>query len=152
VHADFDAVLAFVEELVLVTPVAFRSVEEYLRKGPMPKVMVFKVGCFYREKLERYLADEGTDLLNEMEFGTLDGIIGCVSAGLGITMLPRSVVERSAYRQQVRVHALAPEDREVQTLFVTHKARAHSSALERWIEVVTANRQRASKAKPRRRG
>ncbi len=29
-----------------------------------------------------------------MEFGTLDGIIGCVSAGLGISLLPRSVVAK----------------------------------------------------------
>src|SRR5262249_37083398 len=116
-----DSVVAFVEEMVLITPAACRSVEDYLREGPIPKVMVFKVGCYYRQKLERFLGNEGTGILQEMEFGTLDGILGCVSAGLGMTMMPRSVVERWSLRKQVRVHALAPEDRMVETLFVTRK-------------------------------
>ncbi|WP_396020093.1 hypothetical protein [Bacillus sp. ISL-78] len=29
-----------------------------------------------------------------MEFGTIDGIIGCVAAGLGISMLPQSVITK----------------------------------------------------------
>jgi DNA-binding transcriptional LysR family regulator len=30
-----------------------------------------------------------------LEFGTLDGIIGCVAADMGVTLLPRAVAERS---------------------------------------------------------
>ncbi|MEI9897370.1 MAG: LysR family transcriptional regulator [Chthoniobacter sp.] len=147
VPAELEAMVAFVEELVMVTPVAYRSLNAYLRQGPITKVLVFKAGCFYREKLERYLASTGTDVLQEMEFGTLDGIIGCVSAGLGITMLPRSVVERSARRKDVRVHALAPEDRVVETLFIAHRTPTQSPALARFKEVIAAGRPRPATAK-----
>jgi len=37
-----------------------------------------------------------------MEFGTLDGIIGCAAAGLGVAPLPRSTVEK-----HVRDHLVA---------------------------------------------
>jgi hypothetical protein len=49
-------------------------------------------------------------------------------------------VERSARRKEVRVHALAPEDREVETLFITHKAPARTPALTRFMEVIAAGR------------
>jgi DNA-binding transcriptional LysR family regulator len=139
-HSDLVAVPAFVEELVLVTPAAYRTVKEYLAKGPVPKVLVLKPGCSYRQKLELFLSRQGMDLLDEMEFGTLDGIIGCVSAGLGITLFPRSVIERSTRRNEVRIHTLKKEDSRVETLFVTHKVHVRSSAMERWLEVIAKNR------------
>jgi LysR family transcriptional regulator, cell division regulator len=139
-HNELNSIPVFVEELVVVTPMSYRTVEDYLMKDQIPKLLVHRVGCYYRQKLERYLSNEGVDQLRELEFGTLDGIIGCVSAGLGITMLPRSVVERSEYGRQVRVHALSKEYSRAETLFVTHKALIRSAAMERLIDVMTARR------------
>jgi LysR family transcriptional regulator, cell division regulator len=135
-HPDLDSVATFVEELVMITPPSYRTVREYLKKSPLPKLLVFRVGCHYRQRLERYLSSEGVGVLNQMEFGTIDGIIGCVAAGLGVTMLPRSVVERSARRKEVRMHALARPYRRVDTQFVTHRAQVRSVALERLIDVI----------------
>jgi DNA-binding transcriptional LysR family regulator len=139
-HPELNGLTAFVEELVLVTPAGYRTVEAYLEDGAIPKVLVFKAGCYYRRLLERYLAGAGLEVLQEMEFGTLEGIIGCVSAGLGMTMMPRSVVERSAFRKRVRAHALEGDSGRVETLFVTHKEPARSSALERFMDVIVAGR------------
>lgn len=136
-HPLLDSVPAFVEELTILTPSCYRSVAEYLSKGPIPKVLVAKVGCSYRWQLERYLSSEGIDQLQEMEFGTIDGIIGCVGAGLGITMLPRSSVERSARRNEVAIHSLPKAISHVEILFVTRKTRVRSSALERLIAVIS---------------
>ncbi|HTI97372.1 MAG TPA: LysR family transcriptional regulator [Dongiaceae bacterium] len=146
-HHELDTVLAFEEELVLVTPLAYRSPAQYLSGGAIPKLFVFKIGCSYRSKIEQYLARHGVDLLNEMEFGTIEGIVGCVSAGLGITMLPRSVVERSARRHEVRLHELAQKDSRVETLFVTPRSVVRSSAMERFIEVIAARTGMAKKPK-----
>ncbi|MGK9221167.1 hypothetical protein KXR78_11850 [Microbacterium barkeri] len=41
-----------------------------------------------------------------LEFGSLEGILGCVAAGMGITLLPAAVVNSSALKHQVRTHAL----------------------------------------------
>ena len=150
-HPDLDAVTSFVEELVIITPAPYASVRAYLKRSGLTKLLVFKVGCHYRQRLERYLSAEGIALLNQMEFGTIDGIIGCVAAGLGISMLPRSVVERSARRKEVSVHALPSAYRYVDTQFVTHKAQVRSLALTRLIDVITAEHaNRSSRARARR--
>jgi len=139
-HPELEIVDSFVEELVMITPASYRSVRDYLKKGSLPKVLVFKVGCHYRQRLERYIAAEGAGVSNQMEFGTIEGIIGCVAAGLGITMLPRSVVARSARRGDVAVHTLPATYRHADTQFIVRKAQIRSPALERLIEVIRSDR------------
>ena len=141
-HPDLDVIRSHVEELVIITPAPYRTVKAYLKQCTLPKPLVFKTGCHYRQRLERYLGDEGASVLNPMEFGTIDGIIGCVAAGLGISMLPRSVVERSARKRDVSIHELAKPHRYVETQFVTHKAQVRSIALARLIDVITSERDR----------
>ena len=41
-----------------------------------------------------FLAKRGVQAPRLLEFGTLEAIFKCVAAGLGITLLPRSVAER----------------------------------------------------------
>lgn len=156
-HPELDIVTSFVEELVIVTPAEYRTLKAFLKRGPLPNVLVFKVGCHYRQRLERYLSAEGFGFLNEMEFGTIDGVIGCVAAGLGITLLPRSVVERSARRRDISIHELPRAHRFVETQFVTHKAQVRSLALSRLLEILVSQQsslepalRRARRAEPRR--
>jgi DNA-binding transcriptional LysR family regulator len=146
-HPQLRSVPAFIEELVMLTPIQFRSVEEYLSKGPIPKVLVAKVGCSYRQQLERHLSSEGINQLQEMEFGTIDGIIGCVGAGLGIAMLPRSAVEHSSRGKEVRIHSLPKRISRVETLFIMRRTQVLSSALERLIGVIVESRDHS---RPRR--
>jgi hypothetical protein len=51
-------------------------------------------------------------------------------------MLPRSVVERTSRRNQVRIHKLPKDAGRVETLFITHKAQVSSNAMERLLEVI----------------
>jgi DNA-binding transcriptional LysR family regulator len=140
-YPQLHALPAFTEELVMLTPSNYRSVDEYLAKGPIPKVLVAKVGCSYRHQLERYLSSEGINQLQEMEFGTVDGIIGCVGAGLGIAMLPRSAVEKSSRSQEVKIHALPKKISLIDTFFITRRAEVRSSAMERLMGVIVASRE-----------
>ena len=69
-----------------------------------------------------------------------------MSAGLGMAMLPRSVVERSAHRKELKIHKLARDDAYIETVFINHKTRVCSTALERLIEVIVARRRRNGEA------
>ena len=144
-HPSLDVVTSYVEELVIITPAAFRSVKSYLKQSALAKTLVFKIGCHYRQRLEQYLGAEGVGMLSPMDFGTIDGIIGCVSAGLGMSMLPRSVVERSVRRKEVSIHQLAKPYRYVETQFVTHKAQVRSLALARLLDVIAGERPKTSR-------
>jgi DNA-binding transcriptional LysR family regulator len=140
-HPSLDVVTSYVEELVVITPAAFRSVKSYLKQSALAKTLVFKIGCHYRQRLEQYLGAEGVGMLSPMDFGTIDGIIGCVAAGLGISLLPRSVVERSSRRKEIALHQLPKAHRYVETQFVTHKAQVQSLALTRLIDVIVGQRE-----------
>jgi DNA-binding transcriptional LysR family regulator len=130
---ELESTRAFMEELVLVSSPEYKSVPSALAEGKIPKVFVFRVGCSYRQKLERFLAGRGLTLVNQLEMGTLEGIIGCVSAGLGITMMPFSVVESYVKRQEVAVHRLSPADALIETVFITRRDLVRSPALEEFM-------------------
>jgi DNA-binding transcriptional LysR family regulator len=77
-------------------------------------------------------------LMQDVIDGTLDGIIGCVSADMGITLLPRAVAERADFRGGIRAHTLTHPQRRVDTLFVRHTGRRYGSALESLVTCVTS--------------
>ncbi len=89
-HPDLHAELIFQEELVLVTPRTLPSVES-LRSVKNLKTIVFRLGCSYRQRLESMLSEMGILTATQLEFGSLDAIIACVAAGVGIHLLPRGV-------------------------------------------------------------
>ena len=76
-------------------------------------------------------------MLRQLEMGTLEGIIGCVSAGLGITMMPFSVVERPVKRGEVAIHRLAPDDARLETVFIMRRDMIRSPALEEFLSLVS---------------
>jgi hypothetical protein len=44
-----------------------------------------------------------------MEFGTLEGILGCIAVGLGWTLMPRRVVEQSAHAADLVIESVPPD-------------------------------------------
>ena len=57
-----------------------------------PTALVFRTGCTYRQRLEQVFSEFGWPSAARFELGTLDGMIGCVAADMGVTLLPRAVV------------------------------------------------------------
>jgi LysR family transcriptional regulator, cell division regulator len=146
-HDDLQAIPSFVEELVLVSAPQHRSLERALKEGSIHKLFVFRVGCSYRQRLERFLGARGITLINQLEFGTLEGIIGCVGAGLGITMLPLSVVEPYVRRKEVAIHRIPPEDARSETVFITRRDTLRSLALEEFLRTLNDAVQIASRSR-----
>jgi DNA-binding transcriptional LysR family regulator len=134
-HADLITTTAFREELVLVSAKQFTSLAG-LRAGTPesgPTALVFRTGCTYRQRLEQLFSDFGWPSAARFELGTLDGMIGCVAAGMGVSLLPRAVVERSDQRKNVSVHALEASWSRVDTLFIQRKSAHRYSALTGFV-------------------
>lgn len=134
-HPDIVALPMLEEELVLVTAPSSASLEDITAKRGVVRIIVFRPGCSYRARLETLLADRGLMRLRHLEFGTLDGIIGCVGAGMGITMLPRVAVARAEAEGRVAVHRLPVEQARVETLLIRRHDAFVSTALARFIEI-----------------
>src|SRR5919106_4674574 len=84
-HPDLEEEVVFREELVAATGRATPSLEELLTTGDL-KIVVLPVGCSYRQRLEAMLAARGIAAVRRLEFGTIEAILSCVGAGLGLTL------------------------------------------------------------------
>ena len=128
-HVELISTIAFREELVLVTARRWKTLAS-LRAGTPesgPTALVFRIGCTYRQRLEQILANFGWPSATRFELGTLDGMIGCVAADMGVTLLPRAVVGRN---ETVSIHTLNAAVSEVDTLFIQRRSAHQYSTLQ----------------------
>lgn len=125
-HPKLLSSIAFQEELVIASP-ANISLAGHLAAGC--RILVKGYGCAYRNRLDALLAEMGIQEVTRLEFGTLDAIIGCLEGGLGITLLPRSLLQAAAAAGRVQLTDLPPEVARVQTLFIRRCDTGQFSAL-----------------------
>jgi len=131
-HAELIQECIYDEELALVTAPRLRRLRDLMVQREM-KIIVLRLGCSYRQRLEAVLARRGVVRLRYLEFGTLDAIIGCVAAGIGATLLPRSVVDTAHREGRVAVHRLPAEEAHVETIFVRRHDTPPSRALTAFL-------------------
>jgi DNA-binding transcriptional LysR family regulator len=124
----------FKEELVLASSPAITSLKA-LAKAVDLKTIVFQRGCSYRQRLETVLTGMGIVLAQPLEFGSLDAIIGCVSAGVGVTLLPKGVVAPAAAAGKIALHSLPKEYARADTLFIRRQDSYASSALTTFLDM-----------------
>jgi LysR family transcriptional regulator, cell division regulator len=134
-HPEIVQEAAFREELVLVTSRSIRSPEELSRVEDL-KTIVFRAGCSYRRRLDTLMTDLGLLVAQPMECGSIDAIIGCVAASIGVTLLPKGVVAAAWRDGRVAVHELASKYSEVQTVFIRRPDAYVSSALSAFLQIV----------------
>jgi DNA-binding transcriptional LysR family regulator len=134
-HPDLIAETAFREELVALTAPSLSNLDSVIGGGEF-RIVVLRAGCSYRLRLEAFLARRGAVGVRVLEFGTLEAILACVGAGLGITMLPRALVETARRAGQVAIHALPREEANVDTVFVRRRDGYVSQALSAFLERV----------------
>ncbi|WP_371858244.1 LysR substrate-binding domain-containing protein [Pseudomonas sp. ERMR1:02] len=97
---------------------------------------MFRIGCSYRQRLDTLLTSLGIVAPEPLEFGSIEAIIACVSAGVGVTLLPRGVVATAAREGLVAVHDLPAELAQVETVFVRRIDGYYSSALSTFLHSV----------------
>jgi len=136
-HPELVAEPLVDEELVAVTAPGIRDLAQLTARpgAERLKLIVFRPGCSYRTRLEALLAAHGLVDVRRLEFGTLDGIIGCVGAGMGVTLLPRSVVARAAAEGRVALHAIDADVARVPTVLIRRRDAFISTALQRFFAI-----------------
>jgi DNA-binding transcriptional LysR family regulator len=132
------------EELVFLTAPNAPKLDAHLRaaaRGAIDlKILVLRAGCSYRQRLEQFLAARGLKHLRRLEFGTVDGIVGCVGAGIGVTMMPRAIVEAPLRQGRIAAHRLPQREARVTTVFAKRRDAFVSTALQRFLECARRSR------------
>jgi DNA-binding transcriptional LysR family regulator len=138
----------FAEELVLLTAPQITSLDEMARSGEV-RIVVLRAGCSYRQRLEELLARRGIPAPRILEFGTLEAIIACVAAGLGITLLPRALIGAIWDTDSVAVHSLPRREGVVETVFIRRSDAVPSAAVTAFLATIRSPSRSA--ARPQRR-
>jgi DNA-binding transcriptional LysR family regulator len=132
-HAELEEQAVFREELALLTAPGAGGLDAMVRERAL-RIVVLRLGCSYRQRLEDILARRGIVGLRRLEFGTLEAIIACVAAGLGVTLLPKSLIGPVWREGRVAVHALDEAEARVDTVFVRRRDGFVSSALLAFLD------------------
>lgn len=134
-HPELIQQVVVEEELVLITDPIHPPLSS-LKDIRTRTLLVFRSGCSYRMKLQQWMHLEGLTHHKMMEFGTLEAILGCVSAGLGISLLPFSVIEKHVQAGTLVCHSIPNPFAKVQTLFIRRKDALITAALSRFMDML----------------
>jgi DNA-binding transcriptional LysR family regulator len=100
--ASFEKAPAFVEEAVIVSSASRPAVD---KKGVASRTIIaFEHGCPHRKRLEDWYARRGEMPERTIELGSYHAMLGCVVAGMGVALLPKSVL--STFPESKRLSVL----------------------------------------------
>jgi DNA-binding transcriptional LysR family regulator len=117
--APFEKAFAFDEELVIVAPANHPPIG---KKAGLPRtILVFEHGCPHRKRLEDWYASRHEMPERTIELASYHATLGCVVAGMGISLMPRSVLTTFPERRRLSVHPLGRAENHAQTVLIWRK-------------------------------
>lgn len=117
--SQFDVLTAFVEELVIVTADSHPKIDD--QNNTPRTILVFEHGCPHRRQLEAWYAGRNTAPERIVELGSYHAMLGCVVAGMGAALLPRSVLSTFPDVRRLRIHKLDEGENALKTLLIWPK-------------------------------
>lgn len=107
------------ETLVLVAPLSHPPIYHPADVGPRT-LLAFQAGCTYRQRLESWFAESDVVPDQVVELSSYHAMIGCAAAGMGVAVVPISLLARLPDADQISQHALPPATGE-STTFLVHR-------------------------------
>ncbi|MFT3773298.1 MAG: LysR substrate-binding domain-containing protein [Minicystis sp.] len=132
----------FREELVLVTEASRRD-PVTARDLAGATLLAFADGCAYRRRLEAWLADASVVPERTAEIASYHAMLGCVVAGMGVALVPRSVLQTLPARSRTRAHPLPKRWRWAETILIWRRE-AGAARIEALAEVMRSEGQRST--------
>ena len=116
-EARFESLVAFEEEPVIVTGKDYPCLDK-----ATPKTMiVFEQGCPHRQRLEAWYAARQDLPERTIELASYHAMLGCVLAGMGAALLPKSVLKTFPESKRLRVYPLPKAAGSLNTLLIWRK-------------------------------
>jgi len=134
-HPELVAETIFREQMVIIAAPKIRSFDDLIEK-PDLRIVVLRSDCAYRRQLESVLTEAGIVQFKVMEMGTIEGIIGCVAAGMGVSLMPKGVVMRAVRDGEVVTFRPPQRAELVDTVFIRRTDAYFSSAMSAFLQSV----------------
>jgi len=123
-----EAVKLFKEELVLITDATHRRIRKPA-DVEHTTLLVFPAGCAYRQRLEAWIGETGLLAEHVVELASYHAILGCALAGMGIALLPRTLLEIFPGRAGLGVHSMPAGKRYSVTAIIWRKGMQSARAI-----------------------
>ncbi|MCJ8284442.1 MULTISPECIES: LysR substrate-binding domain-containing protein [unclassified Halomonas] len=134
-HKEIEDQPIFKEELVVVAAKEHRDLSDSLGMANL-KLLVLRPTCVYRTLLETLLIRNDIRDYRVLEFATLESIIGGISANIGISLLPRFLIDNTYAGYPLSVHAIDPSLAIMETTFISARERPRAAALRAFLDIV----------------
>jgi LysR family transcriptional regulator, cell division regulator len=137
--SELEHFTVFQEELILAAPKSVRSLDAL---GTMQEVrtIAFRMDCSYKQRLDSFLAARGLTVNLPLEFGSTEAILGCIAAGVGISLLPKEIATPAWREGRVSLHELPAEEAVIEIDFIRRRDAYLSSAMSAFIKSMTNDR------------
>ena len=132
-ETKFEKAVAFREEPVIVTSTDHPPIN---RTGGVPKTMiVFEHGCPHRKRLEAWYDNRGEMPERTIELRSYHAMLGCVLAGMGAALLPKSVLSTFPESKRIQIYSLPRGEDLLRTLLIWRKG-AESPKVKALAEIL----------------
>ncbi len=135
--APFEKLPVYREELVLIATAdhpPIRSARDVRRRT----LLVFERGCPYRKRLEDWFALTGDMPERMIEITSYHAMLGCAVVGMGVSFVPRMVLDTFPERGRLSIHQIPPELRYAQSVLLWRKG-ARSPKLTALADIIAAH-------------
>jgi DNA-binding transcriptional LysR family regulator len=108
VEADprLETTSAFTENLLLVAAAGHPPIRTPA-DVPQASLLAFPAGCAYRQRLEAWFGAQGVRPARIVELGSYHAMLGCAVAGMGVALIPESLLATFSGRAGLSEHRLA---------------------------------------------
>ena len=133
--AQFDKVAVFEEEPVIVSAAGTPAIgkKDYFP----PTILAFEHGCPHRKRIEDWYASHGQIPERMIELGSYHAMLACVVAGMGVALLPRSVLTTFPASKRLRIHSL-PRGENRYDIYLIWRKGSGSSRVQALSEILQA--------------
>ena len=138
-HPEISSLVVIAEELALVSAAGHCDIKRVSELADV-SLFTFREGCTYRQRLIDWMRVEGVTVARVSEFGAFEAIIGCVAAGMGYALLPRSVLAAHLAAGTIRIHAAPTQVAQVDTLLAWRHDRSRHPAREAFADLLVHDR------------
>ncbi|WP_290794048.1 LysR family transcriptional regulator [Flavihumibacter sp. UBA7668] len=124
------------EQLVAVVPAGVRSLETVLKQEQL-KVIVFDQGCFFRSRLETWLAGKGISNYHKTAMNSMEGVVNFIEAGIGFSFLPNQIITAFYSKRKIKTFPLPAAIGGIKTILIYRKDNLSSPVLKAFLSLFT---------------
>ena len=104
--------------------------------GSAVTLIAFPEGCHYRARLRLWAQQQGLEVRAQQSYGSVEAILGCVAAGLGVGVLTASLLANHPRGAQVASFPLPAELAFSPTMLIRRRQLEAHPVLDAWRELL----------------